>query len=350
MMLSTEDMIAGNRGLHAQPSVSGAYAKGLLELAVAKGAEPSALLQQSGISSGALEDPDNRIPFAHYVALMRAAKRLSGDAALALHYGEINIARISLIGLIGQASETMGEALAQINRYVKVVVDVDVGASDRFQLRSEQDGLWLTDTRRDPNAFPELTESAFAQLVCGPRALGMGRFATAVYVTHAMPPYREEYDRIFLAPVIFESDRNALAIDPATLTRRIALLPRYAFGVFSERADRLLEDLERSSTVKGRVQSLLLPVLHKGEANMDAVSTGMGMSRQTLYRHLKAEGATFEKALDELRHRMALDYLRARKVSVNQTAYLVGFSDPAAFSRAFKRWTGITPRDARLKA
>jgi AraC-like DNA-binding protein len=71
------------------------------------------------------------------------------------------------------------------------------------------------------------------------------------------------------------------------------------------------------------------------------------LSRQTLFRQLKAEGVTFEQVLDELRLRLALDYLRARKVSVNETAYLVGFSEPAAFSRAFKRWTGASPRDWR---
>jgi AraC-like DNA-binding protein len=71
------------------------------------------------------------------------------------------------------------------------------------------------------------------------------------------------------------------------------------------------------------------------------------MSRQTLYRRLKSEGVTFELVLDDLRRRMALDYLGARRVSVNETAYLVGFSDPAAFSRAFKRWTGHSPRQAR---
>jgi AraC-like DNA-binding protein len=80
---------------------------------------------------------------------------------------------------------------------------------------------------------------------------------------------------------------------------------------------------------------------------MDAVADSMKISRQTLYRALKYEGVTFEQVLDQLRHRLALEYLRGKKTTVNETAYLVGFSDPASFSRAFKRWTGKSPSEVR---
>jgi AraC-like DNA-binding protein len=119
------------------------------------------------------------------------------------------------------------------------------------------------------------------------------------------------------------------------------------FGVLSAHADALLKELESSKTTRGRVESLLMPILHTGVASVDTIAGKLGLSRQTLYRNLKVEGVTFEQVLDELRHRLALHYLSGKKVSVNETAYLVGFSDPAAFSRAFKRWTGISPRDAR---
>ncbi len=90
-----------------------------------------------------------------------------------------------------------------------------------------------------------------------------------------------------------------------------------------------------------------MPILHTGEVSVETIAGKLGTSRQTLYRNLKDEGVTFEQVLDALRHRMALDYIASRKVSVNETAYLVGFSDPASFSRAFKRWTGKSPRDWR---
>ena len=90
-----------------------------------------------------------------------------------------------------------------------------------------------------------------------------------------------------------------------------------------------------------------MPILHTGEGNMELIAATLGVSRQTLYRDLKAEDVTFEHVLDDLRHKLALEYLRGQKVSVNETAYLVGFSDPASFSRAFKRWTGKSPREYR---
>ena len=105
--------------------------------------------------------------------------------------------------------------------------------------------------------------------------------------------------------------------------------------------------LESSESVRARVEGLLLPILHTGGASVDAIAGQLGLSRQTLFRKLKAEGVTFEKVLDELRHELALHYLCGKKTSVNETAYLVGFSEPAAFSRAFKRWTGFSPRAMR---
>jgi AraC-like DNA-binding protein len=74
----------------------------------------------------------------------------------------------------------------------------------------------------------------------------------------------------------------------------------------------------------------------------------VGFSRQTLFRKLKTEDATYKQVLDALRQRMALRYLNGARASVNETAYLVGFSEPAAFSRAFKRWTGKSPREFQL--
>jgi len=153
---------------------------------------------------------------------------------------------------------------------------------------------------------------------------------------------------LFETPVRFEASSNRLLLAGSDwLMAKTPLPSRYLFGVLSERAEALLHGLHRGTTTRSQVESVLMPILHTGEASVAVVAERLAMSRQTLFRKLKAEGVTYEKVLDRLRHRLALAYLEDKKVSVNETAYLLGFSDPAAFSRAFKRWTGTSPRQMR---
>jgi AraC-like DNA-binding protein len=95
------------------------------------------------------------------------------------------------------------------------------------------------------------------------------------------------------------------------------------------------------------VEGAIEPLLATGGANIDQVARELGMSRQTLYRRLKAEGVTFEEILDAKRRELAIRYLAVERASVKAAAYRLGFSDPAAFSRAFKRWMGVSPSDFR---
>ena len=98
------------------------------------------------------------------------------------------------------------------------------------------------------------------------------------------------------------------------------------------------------------VERAIEPLLAGGDVGIDRVARELGMSRQTLYRRLKAEGVTFEEILDAKRRQLAIRLLRFDRLSVKAAAYKLGFSDPAAFSRAFKRWTGQSPSTVRAGA
>lgn len=332
-----KDMIAGD-------TVAAGFVRALMELAVSKGADRAELARLAGLDPAGLRDQDRRIPFARYAALMRAGKQLTGDGALALHFGEaFDMADLSIVGLIGRASDSLAEAFEQTNRYGRLMIEGG-HSGERFSLARAGEGLWMIDNRIEADGFFEHMEANFARMVCTARRwFPDNRFMKAVHFTHAAPSWRAEYDRIFQIPVMFESDRNALLTDEIWLTQKTEHASRYVFGVLSAHAWSLLDDLESTATVRGRVESLLLPILHKGGVRADTVAARMGLSRRTLARRLRAEGTGFGEVLDALRHRMALHYLEGRKVSVNETAYLVGFSEAAAFSRAFKRWTGRSP-------
>jgi AraC-like DNA-binding protein len=281
--------------------------------------------------------------------LVRAGKELANDPALPLRFAEaVDMSEFSVVGLLSHASETMMDALAQLNRYGQLVVEVDLSEEGaRYVPEFKETGAWLVDTRKNPNDFPELTESSFTRLITGPRRFLPRPHVLEAHVTHPEPSHRNAYDRIWQCPITFSSHWNALRMDPSLPTQRVRLQPGYVFGILSAHADQLLKDLQNSKTMRGRVESLLMPILHTGDISMDTIAGKIGQSQRTLQRNLKEEGVTFEQVLDELRHKLALHYLAGKKVSVNETAYLVGFSDPASFSRAFKRWTGVSPREIR---
>lgn len=326
-----------------QATVSGGFFKALLEFTVSLGADRATLLVRTGVAETDFADQDARIPLERYKALYRAGQELTGDPALPLKFPEATrFEQISIVGLICQAADTMAGALKQLNRFSRLVVEVE-GVSDgpRFQLTPREDGLWLQD-RCAVEDFPELVEAALARFTCEmARHYPDFTFVLAVHLTRPRPAHAAAYEPILRAPVTFGAAWNALKIEPAWLNLEIHRPNRYAFGMFNGHADALLKSLEESKTTRGRVEALLIPLLHTGELAMDEVAKALGLSRQTLYRRLKAESVSYDQVLDDLRRRMAQTYLE--KLSVNETAYLVGFSETSAFSRAFKRWTGTSP-------
>ena len=339
-------------------SVAAGYPKALLDFAVSRGADRRTLIERSQIGPEDLRNRDNRIPLAKYLALLNAGIELCKEPALSLLFGEaVKIQEISIVGLLGEAFENVESRRRNMSRYVILALDPDDGQSaDAIEVVLENGDLSLRFNSPVYVDNPLLTESGFARCVCSARALltSMPNFAhlkfpKAIYFTHPEPSYRKEYDRIFGVPLFFGSDRNALLIDGAFANLTPPRANPYLTEVLSAHAEELLKTLESSKTTRGKVENLLIASLHQGPPSMEIIASKMGLSRPTLFRKLKAEGVTFGKVLDELRYRTALHYLKHKKASINETAYLVGFSEPAAFSRAFKRWTGSSPRTARLK-
>jgi AraC-like DNA-binding protein len=340
-----------------QPTIAAGYPRGLVDFAVSKGADRAQLLARADLDPAALAHQDNRVAVAKYAALFEAAAELTGIAAIALEYGKaVRMQEISIVGLICEACETVLDVPKQLNRYAALVVDEGRGEPATLMRGAARDGgIWIEGPSALFTQNPVIAEAEFARLVWNTRVMFANtpefqtiKYPRVVHFMHKAPPYAAEHERIFEAPVVFESSWNAMQIDPEFLALKQPPVNRYVFGVLSERAETLLKEFNASRTTRGRVESLLMPILHTGEISMDAVAVKLGQSRQTLYRNLKDEGVTFEQVLDELRHKLAVHYLAGKKVSVNETAYLVGFSDPASFSRAFKRWTGLSPREVRL--
>ncbi len=337
----------------AEPTVGAGYTRALLAHAVARGCDRRTLMGCSGIHAADLEEPEGRVPLAACVALMKGAIDASGDPAFALKFGEaVRTEDLSIALQAAGFAETVESGRRQANRLARLVLDDGGGEPDLLRLVRDRRGVWLQLAGSIYVDNPCFVEAGLAWCVRETRAMleGMQQappFLKALHLAHREPSYRAEYDRIFNVPLVFESDRNAMLIDERFLSLRLPASNPYVARVLVERAEALLQSLAASETTRGHVEGLLTPVLHVGGTNMKAIAGKMGLSRQTLFRRLRAEGVTFQTVLDDLRRRVALHHLSGGKTSVSETAFLAGFSDPAAFSRAFKRWTGASPRSSR---
>ncbi|MGL1922204.1 MAG: AraC family transcriptional regulator [Hyphomicrobiales bacterium] len=214
----------------------------------------------------------------------------------------------------------------------------------RFELRQKSDDTFLVDNSPN-NSFIELVETSFAKLTCGPRRFLPKPHIVSAHFTHSAPTYADAYNHIFQCPVHFNSHWNALQLAPNIADWPVAQYPRYIFSNLTAHADTLLSIANAETSITSQLSAKLLPFLHLGETSSKNIAQKLGISRTTLYRKLKSEGTSYAKTRDTLRHHLAIQYLKGQKASINEVAYLVGFSEPAAFSRAFKRWTGQNPQE-----
>jgi AraC-like DNA-binding protein len=121
----------------------------------------------------------------------------------------------------------------------------------------------------------------------------------------------------------------------------------YLLQILTTRADDLLAERHSVSELQSMVANQLVDLLPSGESRAAAVARRLGMSARSFTRHLAEEGTTFGEILEQLRQRLAARYLADDRMSLKQIAWLLGYSEPGAFTHAYRRWTGTSPKRAR---
>ncbi|WP_416961914.1 AraC family transcriptional regulator [Streptomyces sp. Agncl-13] len=167
---------------------------------------------------------------------------------------------------------------------------------------------------------------------------------TRVEFSHPAPPHALEYDLLYGAPCAFRAPRTALVFDRALLELPV-LQDESGLHAFLRRAPGdVLARLDYGSTAAAQVRRLLGQSLPDRMPDPQDIAARLAMSAQTLRRRLAAEGTSFQRIRDQLRRDVAIAALAEGTVSIEDLAHRLGFSEPSAFHRAFKRWTGSAPR------
>jgi len=300
----------------------------------------------AGISDRDLADPDRLLPASTLYRMWSVADGLWGRPALGLEAGSrVPFGAYEVLDYLFASGSTLCDGIRDFAAFFSLATrtaqyDVDeTGRLVRFEMR------WRIPPR---GVMFHLRDYSLSAVVRRVKEAGGG--APAGVEIHGPPLTTEtHYARAFGAPTVLRAHANALLF---TRERWAAPLPRADEPLrrtLRRHAELLLERTSgaASESLSQRVRSELLQRVRVGLPTIGEVARALGLGSRTLQRELRREGTSFAALADEVRASLAVEYLKDPALSVGEVAYLLGFSAPSAFTRAFRRWSGGSPEHFR---
>jgi AraC-like DNA-binding protein len=326
----------------------------IVNAAASAGVPRAELETRTGFTSSWAENADARIPLEMETALWEEAARATGDSAFGLHAAEgLRPGVFDVLDYVVRAAPTVRASFERLARYNRLVHDAAV-----FTISDRPGGIV-----RIEHALPQpgvvqsrhAAEFTMASLVVVAAQMSGAPLApTAVELRHGPPDAaaRAEHLRLFGVAPRYGRAANALDLRGDDAARPVPNADPLLSRIVVRHAEALLAERPAAAeTAAGKVRRLLTGLLGDDDSGVSlaAVAAKLHMSERSLQRRLSDEGVTFDAILDELRRELALRYLADEKVAIAEIAYLLGYSEPSAFHRAFKRWMGTTPAEARQR-
>ena len=290
-------------------------------------------------------DCDQRVSVSETHGILDSIIELTGDrdiglkAACASTPGDGGVLDYAI-----SSASTARDAIYAAARYIRLV-------NDTVELRLETVGNYarivLENRVNMPRAAIDFQVGALFRAFAQVWSLGSNGIVRISFV-HAAPESLKEYQRTFArAPVDFGQAFNGFVFEESSLSRRLASADSSLHNVILRHADAMLAELPPARQLTERVRNAIVAELASGNPSITHIAPLLQMSARTLERKLDREGTKFRLLLDDLRKSLALRYVASKDVELIEVTFLLGFSQPAAFHRAFKRWTGETPLNYR---
>ena len=283
----------------------------------------------------------------------RQASRIVGRALHDLPVADIglrlgqrqSIGNFGLLGLAMMTARSFGDAVAIGLQYAPLsgsLMDLELEASDPEAL------AMVARPRTDDAAIlPFLCEELYASVLMLCRGLvGPAFRPLRLELAYPAPAYAREYEALFGCEVRFDMPRNRELVDPAWMAYQLPTWNPVSARQALALCRTLMPGRERSGELVASVRSLLRGRL-QGNPRLTEIATELHLTERTLRRQLATAGTSFQQLHDQVRRERACDLLQERELPIALVGASVGFRDAREFRRAFKRWTGTTPSQAR---
>jgi AraC-like DNA-binding protein len=309
------------------------------------GIDADQVLQDVGIDPALASQPRARYPFGRVMAAWARGAQVARDPDFALRAGraykptDFHGLAVSFL-----ASRDLATALGRIARYHTVV---NTAVDTRLEPRADRLDLYFSTLESDIPTRRMQEDSRAAIIVdLGRSGVGPGLDPVEVSFTYPEPPDRRALDTMLRCPLVFDAPFSRLSFRSID-----GSLPFLASNRELARSyDRVLDDMVKSlrhGDLVSRVKLAMVDQLSSGTPSEQSIARAVSVSPRSLQRRLAAESTTFTEVLTAVRCELAERYVGDPDLPVTEIGYMLGFSDVAAFSRAFKRWTGQSPAERR---
>jgi AraC-like DNA-binding protein len=315
------------------------------------GLDRDTLLEAAGLSSSEVDDPDGRLPLDCVGRLWQAAFDSSGDAALGLQIARaVPFGAYRVIDFLAASAPTVGDGLVRVARYFPIITSAL---------------MWEIDDARETITLRLLPNVAAGAPPVLPRPyLEFALTVTILHCRHATgvtwpvqevtfpfeaPVSPSLHEDTFGCRVRFRHANAGFTVTRDTWQMPNGAASRDLLRTLEEHAARLMASINAANVTSSQVAKLILEELEGGDPSLPTVARRLAMSPRTLQRRLDDEGTTFAKVLDQTRRHVAEAYVADRGLALTEVAYLLGFSEPSAFTRACQRWFGQSPKQCRAQ-
>jgi AraC-like DNA-binding protein len=308
----------------------------------AAGCDGSALLAEVGFDLNHLGGPDARCPLTKTGRLWQVALEATGDEAFGVKLASyFSHTAFHALGYGLSASSTLKEAFERVQHYSHVVSDA---VGDRFYRGGAEYHFYIEPRIEVP--IESIDALVGTHLRMCRSLIGRDFSPLSVELRRPRPAVVDDFERLWRAPLRFNAEHNRLRFDSASIERVLDSgnpeLARLSDAVSA----RYLARIERHN-LEARVRTVLMQRRQHSEPTQEEVAETLNVSARTLQRKLGDSGTTFKKIVDETRHAQALAHFSMPHMSVNEVTHLLGFSCSSSFTRAFRRWTGLSPSEWR---
>lgn len=311
------------------------------------GLDSSAMLERHGINPSLLSNPDARIPSSAWDAVTREAAEHIPDPAFGLLAARCwHPSNLGALGYAWLTSSTLRTALGRLVRYWRLL-----GEASSARLEESSAGLTLVVERQAPDpATNEIVVDFAMSLITDMCRMNAGSTLrpASIHLHRARPKDRGAYRRFYGCAVRFEADEDAITLSNKDVGRTLPTSNRQIAATMDRILVERLAELDKSDIV-ARCQANLLEQLSSGDVSEDAMADQLHMSRRTLQRKLADSDLTYKQLVDDTRRDLAMRHLDDPRHSITDVTFLLGFSQQSAFTRAFKRWTGMSPSEYRAR-